>query len=117
MQQLFEDRSFQLVEQFPLHHTGAVSVAQDALAYLVGDPSREARRFKRKIHTFNCQRAHGQDTHLVAEIEPHRRRWFAPRSDHIESRFFGQHDFADRHFAAVGVRQLHRVQPLEKCGF
>ena len=116
VQQLLEHGPLQLVEQFPLHDAGPVAVPQDAAADLVGNPTGQPRCLDREVHALDCQRTDRQHAEFVGQIEPHRRRRLAPWADHVEARFLRQPDLARCHLAAVGVRQLHRIQALEERG-
>ena len=116
MEQLYQHRTLQFVKELPLHHTRAVSVAQDAFAYVVFCPSGQTRRFKREIHTLDGHGSHGHGTDLIAQVQPHLGGRFAPRTYHVESGLFGQGDLTDRHVTAVRIGQPGRVQPLEEGG-
>ncbi len=117
MLEALELRAPDFVEDFPLHDAGAVAVAKDGGTDLVFNAVRHLRRCRRPLpHAFDRQTADHHHAHFIGQIEPHGRWRLAPRADHIESGILGELDFPDRHFFAVGKRQLGGIEPLEKGG-
>ncbi len=110
MLQPLEIFAHDLVEDLPLDDARPVAVAKHGRADLVFDSIAQVRCDGRPTtHAFDRHPADDHHAHLVAQVEPHRRRRLAPRTDHVEAALFGKLNLPPGHFLAIGIGQTRGV--------